>query len=214
MLKPSQVIYIVDDDVDLCKALRWLMESVGLKVEVYYNAIDFLTAYQVTWQGCLLLDVRMPQMSGLQLQEKLIEMGNLIPIIMVSGHGDISMAVRAMKAGAVDFIVKPFNDQLLLEQIQNALVLNKQFENKQLILNRYKTLTLREQQVMADIVEGKMNKQIAYDLNISSKTVELHRAHVMQKMGAKNLAELVKIHFALTQDNHKEILASFNNHEA
>lgn len=193
MSHTTEIIYIVDDDEALCKALRWLLESVDLKVETFNSALDFLSAYQSNWRGCLLIDIRMPFMSGLQLQEKLIEIGNLIPIIMISGHGDISMAVRAMKAGAVDFITKPFNDQILLEQIQHALTLNKQVENKQTLLSRYQSLTLREQQIMCGVVDGKMNKQIAFDLQISPKTVELHRAHVMQKMGAKTFAELVKM---------------------
>ena len=199
MSAENQVIYIVDDDPDLCKALSWLLGSVDLKVETYSSAIDFLKAYQSKWRGCLLIDIRMPLMSGLQLQEKLIELGNLIPIIMISGHGDISMAVRAMKAGAVDFITKPFNDQLLLEQIQKALTFDKQTESKQSILNRFRDLTSREQQIFAGVVAGKMNKQIAHELNISQKTVELHRAHVMQKMGAKTFADLIRMHIVLEE---------------
>lgn len=204
MSNPKDLIYIVDDDQALCKALRWLLESIDLKVETYYSAIDFLAAYQLSWRGCLLIDIRMPSMSGLQLQERLIELGNLIPIIMITGHGDVSMAVRAMKAGAVDFITKPFNDQALLEQIQAALSLNKDLENKKTVLSRYQCLTAREQQIMSGVVSGKMNKQIAFELEISHKTVELHRAHVMQKMEARTLADLVKMHFEL---NSKEKIA-------
>jgi two-component system response regulator FixJ len=197
MHNQSQVIYIVDDDPALCKALRWLLESVNLKIVAYHSAIEFLQAYQLGWQGCLLIDIRMPLMSGLQLQEKLIELGNRIPIIMISGHGDISMAVRAMKAGAIDFITKPFNDQILLEQIQHALSQSKQTEIKQTLTNRYQALTAREQQIMERVVSGKMNKQIAHELDISHKTVELHRAHVMQKMEAKTLANLIRMHMEI-----------------
>lgn len=199
MSNPTDVIYIIDDEEDLCKALRWLLESVDLKVVSYNSALDFLKEYQTTWRGCLLIDIRMPLMSGLQLQEKLNDLGNVIPIIMISGHGDISMAVRAMKAGAVDFITKPFNDQILLEQIHTALSLSKQLQNKQSTLTRFRSLTTREQQIMLGVVAGKMNKQIAHDLNISPKTVELHRAHVMQKMGAKTFADLIKMHIDLEE---------------
>jgi FixJ family two-component response regulator len=198
-MNPSQTIYIVDDDEALCRALSWLLESVGLTSLAFHNAYDFLKAYQLNWRGCLLIDIRMPEMSGLQLQEKLIEMGNLMPIIMISGHGDISMAVRAMKAGAQDFITKPFNDQLLLEQIQASLVLNRSLDNKQSIQKNYQQLTPREQQILSGVVAGKMNKEIAYDLNISHKTVELHRSHVMQKMGAKTLAELIKMSYEIIE---------------
>lgn len=199
MSKQAPVIYIVDDDPILCKALRWLLESVNLKIEAYHSALDFLKVYQLSWQGCLLIDIRMPSMSGLQLQQKLIDLGNRMPIIMISGHGDISMAVRAMKAGAIDFITKPFNDQQLLEQIQYALSLSKQGDDKLSIISRYQSLTTREQQIMAGVVAGKMNKQIAHDLNISHKTVELHRSNVMQKMHAKTLADLIKMYLELSE---------------
>lgn len=199
MQEPEKVIYIVDDDKALCKALCWLLESINLKVIAYHSALDFLSAYDVNWLGCLLIDIRMPDMSGLQLQEKLIELSNRMPIIMISGHGDISMAVRAMKAGAVDFITKPFNDQVLLEQIQKALMLNKQVANRHSVQMHYQQLTPREQQILSGVVAGKMNKQIAFELDISHKTVELHRAHVMQKMGAKTLADLVKMYYELIE---------------
>jgi len=193
----QKVIYIIDDDVALCNALRWLIESVDLKVKIYHSALDFLKEYNFSWKGCLLVDIRMPIMSGLQLQDKLAEMGNLMPIIMISGHGDISMAIRAMKAGAIDFITKPFNDQILLEQIQKALELNVQTESKQTVLNCFQNLTFREQQIFEKVAEGKMNKQIAYELDISNKTVELHRSNLMKKMEAKTLAELVKMYLLL-----------------
>jgi FixJ family two-component response regulator len=114
-------VYIVDDDIDLCKALKWLLESNDLHVEFFHSAIDFLKSYQTSWTGCLLIDVRMPEMNGLQLVENLKNLGNQIPIIMISGHADIAMAVSAIKSGAIDFIAKPFNDQHLLQHIQSAL---------------------------------------------------------------------------------------------
>ena len=197
MSSTKQNIYIIDDDKDFCKALQWLLESVDLKVKVYHTAMEFLNEYQLAWRGCLLIDIRMPSMSGLQLQEKLIELGNLMPIIMISGHGDMAMAIRAMKAGAIDFITKPLNDQILLEQIQNALSLNSKNDSKQSVLECYQQLTAREQQIFSKVAEGKMNKQIASDLNISSKTVELHRANLMRKMDSRTLAELIKMYLLL-----------------
>jgi two-component system response regulator FixJ len=195
--KFSNTVYIIDDDLAMSESLSWLLSAAHLKVEFYKNALDFLEAYQLSWQGCMLIDVRMPGMSGLQLQEKLIEMGNTMPCIMVSGHADVEMAVRALKASAKDFITKPYNDQVLLEKIQNVLVLNKTQENKAEVEQNYKMLTTREQQVMKKIVDGKTNKNVASELNLSSKTVELHRANLMQKMEAKNLACLIKMHYLL-----------------
>lgn len=195
-------VYIVDDDEALCSSLSWLLQSVGLKSVIYNRAQDYLNAFDSKQHGCILLDIRMPQMSGLQLQEKLVELKNPLPIIIITGHGDIPIAVRAMKAGAMDFITKPFNDQLLIDLIQKALEL----DSKRLahagasdIDQRLAQLTPREFEVMEKVVEGKLNKQIASELNISIKTVELHRSRVMDKMKAKTLADLVKMSYALLQ---------------
>jgi two-component system, LuxR family, response regulator FixJ len=195
-------VYIVDDDAALCKALRWLLESIDLRVETFHSAMDFLRNYNPNWNGCLLIDVRMPDMSGLQLQEQLIIKGNLLPIIMLSGHGDISMAVRAMKAGAIDFITKPFNEQVMLEQIQKGLAINKNHEYKREVAKLHSKLSEREQQVFSCIVEGKLNKLIADELHLSPKTIELHRSHVMKKMGAKSVADLVKMYLLLNQTSN------------
>ncbi len=199
--KKKLVVFVVDDDSALCQSLSWLLESVGLAVEAFTSAQDFLDIYDQTQCGCLLLDIRMKGMSGFELQEKLNSLNNRLPIIMMTGHGDIPMAVRAMKAGAVDFIAKPFNDQLLLDLVQKVLL--EEAEKKDaifapaksdnsILVERYSSLTTREREIMERVVDGKLNKQIAYELGISMKTVELHRAHVMQKMQVKSLADLVK----------------------
>lgn len=200
--KNIPTVYVVDDDAALCQSLSWLLESVGLPVATFTSAQAYLEQYNINQRGCLLLDIRMKGMSGFELQEKLISMGNRLPIIMITGHGDIPMAVRAMKSGAVDFITKPFNDQLLLDLVQRVLAeesirkeeSNEVFNNSNNseLLERYASLTAREREIMERVVDGKLNKQIAFELGISMKTVELHRAHVMQKMQVKSLADLVK----------------------
>jgi len=200
-MNDEQSVYIIDDDATLLKAVKWLLESVDLKVITYTSPAEYLKDYSLSWRGCLLLDIRMPHMSGLELQEELVLKGNQMPVILISGHGDIPMAVRAMKAGAFNFMVKPFNDQLLLEQVQKALKLDKEQQPETLVVNainsRYALLSTREREVMGLVVGGKLNKQIASDLGISLSTVELHRSHVMQKMQAKTVANLVKFHMMI-----------------
>lgn len=198
----QSTIYVVDDDEAIGKAIKWLLESANLNVKIYPSALTFLGEYNLNWRGCLLIDVRMPEMSGLQLQDRLISLGNAMPIIMMTGHGDIPMAVRALKAGAFDFITKPFNDHNLLEQIQMALLREKKTKSVEEIRKRYKLLSTREQEIMESIINGKMNKVIAYELNISIKTVELHRSNVMEKMQASTLAELVKMHCSMQLNTH------------
>lgn len=193
--KTKPTVFIVDDDAVLCKALQWLLESVELQVEIFPDGHAYLNSHDNTRTGCLLIDVRMPKMSGLELQECLTEKNNRIPIIMLTGHGDVPMAVRAMKVGAFDFIAKPFNDQQLLEQVQKAIAKNlneKAVNQHDKVKLKMSTLTEREQTILKLIVDGKMNKQIAAELSISMKTVELHRANIMHKMQAKSLAELIK----------------------
>lgn len=191
------VVFIVDDDEALRDSLRWLIESVGLMVETHDSADSFLQSYYPGQSGCLLLDVRMPGMSGLELQEQLESRDIRLPIVIITGHGDVAMAVRAMKAGAMDFIEKPFDDELLLASIQRALSLDveqrKSRATQAEILARLAHLTRREHQVMELVTTGKANKQIASELNVSAKTVEAHRAHVMEKMQANSLAELVRM---------------------
>lgn len=191
------IVYVVDDDLAMVESLSWIIQSVGLKVKTFVRAADFLVEYDPNQHGCILLDVRMPGMSGPELQTKLNALGAALPIIFISGHGDVPLAVRVMKAGAVDFLTKPFNDQILLESINKALRVDKinrekQQENAQAEA-KFALLSPREIQVLQGIVAGKQNKVISAELNISLKTVEAHRASVMKKMGVKSVPELVKI---------------------
>ncbi|MCB1762067.1 MAG: response regulator transcription factor [Gammaproteobacteria bacterium] len=178
-------------------SLKWLIESVGMRVETYATADEFIQNYYPGRAGCLLLDVRMPGMSGLELQEHFLKHQINIPIIIITGHGDVPMAVRAMKSGAVDFIEKPFNDELLLESIRNALALDTEQRKTQAeraeIATRLANLTPREHEVMEMVTAGKANKEIAQALGVSAKTVEAHRSRVMEKMQADSLADLVKM---------------------
>lgn len=191
------IVYVVDDDQAMVESLSWIIESVGLKVKTYTRAHEFLDNYNPNQHGCLLLDVRMPGMSGPELQVKLNAQSNTLPIIFISGHGDVPLAVRVMKAGAVDFLTKPFNDQVLLESINKALHLDKLNRDKQQENARaeakFALLSHREVQVLQGIVAGKQNKVISAELKISLKTVEAHRASVMKKMSVKSVPELVKL---------------------
>jgi RNA polymerase sigma factor (sigma-70 family) len=190
-------VFVVDDDQAMRASLKWLIESVGMQVETYESAQAFLDDYYPGRAGCLLLDVRMPGMGGLELQTYLARREIRIPVIIITGHGDVSMAVKAMKVGAVDFIEKPFDDEELLNSIRNAL----QHDEKQRVLRaqradiaaRMAELTPREHEVMAMVTDGKSNKEIAATLGVSAKTVEVHRARVMDKMRADSLAELVRM---------------------
>lgn len=190
----AQTIFIIDDESEVCNALRWLFESVQFNVETYGTAQLFLEHYDHRMQGCLIADVRLPEMSGLELLEQLKQQKSNLPVIMITGHGDIQMAVRAMKAGAFDFIEKPFNEQGLLETVQKCMSLSKNISSVELINERINKLSDRERQIINLIVDGKLNKEIAYDLSISISTVEAHRANIMHKMQAKNLAHLIKIY--------------------
>ena len=191
------IVFVVDDDQAMRNSLKWLIESVGMQVETYTSASEFIDSYYPGRAGCLLLDVRMPGMSGLELQAYLSRQEIRIPIVIITGHGDVSMAVRAMKAGAVDFIEKPFNDQALLDSIRNALDFDEQQRSLQAqraeIAARLAQLTPREHEVMEMVTDGRSNKEIAAELGVSAKTVEAHRARVMDKMQADSLAELVRM---------------------
>ena len=195
MSKPT--VFIVDDEEAVRDSLQWLLESSGLSVALFDSAEAFLSSYQPDQPGCLVVDVRMPGMSGLELQERLVEQHYSIPVIFITGHGDVPMAVQAVKHGAVDFLEKPFNDKELLQIIQRCLEQDRQHrERKQLsdnTSNRLASLTPREREVMQLVVAGKLNKLIADQLNISIKTVEAHRAKVMEKAGVNSLAELVQL---------------------
>ncbi|MBT3012835.1 MAG: response regulator transcription factor [Candidatus Thiodiazotropha sp. (ex Lucina aurantia)] len=196
MTKPPTV-FVVDDDQAMRNSLKWLIESVSMQVETFESADAFIKSYYPGRSGCLLLDVRMPGMSGLELQEYLRANQIAIPVIIITGHGDVPMAVRAMKSGAVDFIEKPFNDELLLESIRYALALDVKQRDMQKqraeIATRLARLTPREHEVMVMVTNGKANKEIASSLGVSAKTVEAHRARVMEKMQANSLAELVRM---------------------
>ncbi len=193
----EETVFVVDDDQAMRNSLKWLIESVGMKVETYPSADEFIKDYYPGRSGCLLLDVRMPGMSGLDLQEYFVRESLHVPIIIITGHGDVPMAVRAMKAGAVDFIEKPFNDEMLLDSIRNALARDSEDRARQAqraeVAARLAQLTPREYQVMGMVADGKANKEIAQQLGVSAKTVEAHRARVMEKMQAKSLAQLVRM---------------------
>lgn len=198
-------IHVVDDDQAVRESIEWLIDSVGLNIRTYASADEFLAQYQEDVLGCLILDVRMPGISGLDLQQILKQRGLEIPIIFITGHGDVPMAVRALKNGAVDFIEKPFSDQTLLETIQNAVKYHcEQLEKRSefcALQARYRTLTSREQEVMTRVVAGQSNRDIAETLGISIKTVEVHRAKVMEKMQAGSIAELVRMGVILQQES-------------
>jgi FixJ family two-component response regulator len=190
-------VFIIDDEPAVRQSVRWLVESVALNVETFATAQEFLDKYDPSRPGCVLTDIRMPGMCGLTLQEQLRENGCIIPVIVMTGHGDVPTAVRAMKNGAVDFIEKPFNDQELLDLLHSSIQLdrrNRQVrEERQIALSKYNALTPREKEVMGLVVDGHSNKEIARDLDISPKTVEAHRAKLMEKMQAGSVAELTKL---------------------
>lgn len=193
--EPSVVV--VDDDPAVCEALQWMLESEGYTVRTYLSAAAFLSDRRMDRPYCLLLDVRMPGMTGLELQSKLKELGDSAPIIVMSGHADVPMAVRAVKEGALDFFEKPVNDQLLLKRVAEALeraVDERQIRSeKSDTLSRLETLTTRECEVMNLIAAGSLNKDIAEELYISPRTVEVHRKHVFQKIGVHSSTELVRV---------------------
>ncbi len=196
-IQQEATVFVVDDDPAIRKSLRWLIESVGLKVQTHELASEFLESYSPEFPGCLVLDVRIPGMSGLELQEKLRERGYDIPVIIVSGYGDVPMAVRAMKAGAIDFLEKPVSDQVLLDYIQKGIetdIRNKQNRvQNQDLMERKETLTRREREVMEYVVVGFSSREIAEKLNVSFKTVEAHRAKIMKKMQAKSVPKLIQM---------------------
>lgn len=197
MTDEALTVYIVDDDLAVRESLADLVDSVGYRFATFANANDFLAEYVPDKTGCLVLDIRMPGMSGLELQEELIRREAVLPIIFITGHGDIPMAVQAIQKGALDFIEKPFRDQDLLDRINQALKsCNQQQDTQQQaqsVKKHIHNLTPREHQVMQMIVEGKPNKVIAIELQLSQRTIEVHRKNVMHKLEAHSLAELVRI---------------------
>jgi FixJ family two-component response regulator len=201
-IRPKATVYIVDDDDGMRRALSVLMSTVGYNAVAFEKPAEFLQKFDPNQPACLVLDVRMPEMSGLEVQQQLNRNGSMLPVILMTGHGDIPMAVQAMKDGAFDFLQKPFRDQDLLDRINGAL--KQDAENRQMVerhadlKRRTESLTPREREVMALVVDGRANKVIAIDLGLSERTVEIHRANVMEKMRARSVAHLVKMHLTLT----------------
>jgi two-component system, LuxR family, response regulator FixJ len=197
MKSDTPTVFIVDDDSSVRDSLAMLVRSIALETETYGSAVDFLRTYDVDRCGCLLLDLRMPGMSGLDLQSRLVDMGSSLPIVFLSAHGDVSTAVQAMKVGAVDFIQKPYRDQELLDKIQHAVDEHGRLLNeaavRQNVQARLDTLTAREREIMHMMVAGKANKVIASELRIGQRTVEIHRARVMEKTQATSFADLVRL---------------------
>ena len=197
MKERSPTVFIVDDDEAVRSSLRLLIKSVGLIPSALGSARELLEKYDPAQPGCLVLDVRMPEMSGLELQEQLNRQGAVIPVIFITGHGDVPMAVEAMQAGAFDFLQKPFRDQDLIDRIQRALekdrVNRTVLNERSLIRERLESLTPREREVLDMVSSGKPNKIMAADLGVSQRTVEIHRSRVMEKMGASSLAQLVRM---------------------
>lgn len=199
----ENTVFVVDDDQAVLDSLGMLLRSMKIGCQLFASAQDFLDAYQADWQGCIVLDIRMPGMSGMELHRHLVEQHATMPVIFVTGHGDVPMAVEAMHNGAFDFIQKPYRDQDLLDRINQALAWDEehrsQEDRKRELLERSQSLTPREREVMECVVRGLANKVIAMDLDLSQRTVEIHRARVMEKMRARSLAELVRMSMAIQE---------------
>lgn len=193
----ERTVFIVDDNPAVRDAVRWLVQQVGLNAKIFSSAQEFLNSLNAETRGCLVLDIRMPGMSGLELQERLLQIGSRLPVIIVTGHGDVPITVRAMKAGAYEFLQKPFNDQVLLEAIQGGLdkfELIWQQEDKRKLANKsLASLTPREREILELLRQGKSNKLIARALSLSVRTVEGHRANITEKLGDKSLAQLIEL---------------------
>lgn len=190
------VVYVVDDDPSVLKSLERLLRSGGYAVETFNSAVEFLGFQHADAPGCLILDVKMPELNGLELQERLAGRGITFPVIFISGHGTVPMSVQAMKAGAVDFLQKPFLEGDLMDVVSRAIASDQRFRREQRELTRFRerlqTLTPREYEVLRLVVTGMLNKQIAFDLGTSEKTIKVHRARVMEKINAESLADLVR----------------------
>jgi FixJ family two-component response regulator len=197
MTEPAPTVFVVDDDASLRRAIKRLVESVGVQVELFGSAHEFLEAKRPDAPSCLVLDIRLPGISGLEFQRELAYANIHTPIIFITAHGDIPMTVRAMKAGAVEFLTKPFRDQDLLDAIQQALQRDNTRRVKEAevvkLRERYESLTSREREVLPLVVSGLLNKQIAGEIGTSESTVKVHRSQLMRKMGAESLAELVRM---------------------
>ncbi|HSZ91604.1 MAG TPA: response regulator FixJ [Acetobacteraceae bacterium] len=196
----APLVHIVDDDASVRDSLMVLLESAGYAVRAYDSAVAFLQAASDRTAGCVLTDVQMPELNGLELQRRMSEQGIRLPVIVMTGHGDVPIAVEAMKAGAADFLEKPFGDEQLLTAVSGAVAINRRVRDEAAAvadtMRRLATLTPREREVLGHLVAGQPNKTIAYDLGSSPRTVEVHRARVMEKMGARSLPELVRMTIA------------------
>ena len=196
-MSSEQTVFVVDDDEGVREGLSLLLSTIGQPCELYESALEFLDKYENSKDGCLVLDIRMPRMTGLDLQEKLIEMGSRLPVIFITGHGDIPMAVEAMRRGAVDFIRKPFREHDLLDRINEALAASDEAQrrtlDRQALDEKLSSLSNREWEVFERVANGDMNKVIAADLGISERTVEVHRGQVMRKLDVTTLAQLVRV---------------------
>ena len=201
-MSKEPIVFIIDDDDEVREAIAFLMESVGLQAETYSSAEIFSDSFDLSRPGCIILDIRMKGMSGLMLQEHLAQQNIHPPIIFITGHGDVPMAVKAIKAGAIDFIQKPFNDQVLLESVYRAIEADEKqrgkAEKNAEIKQKLERLTPREREVMDLVIKGKRNKIIADELHISQSTVEVHRSRAMEKMEAKSLSDLMRIMLTTT----------------
>ncbi|MBZ0335614.1 response regulator transcription factor [Marinobacter sp. AL4B] len=199
--KDAQTVFVIDDDTDVRDSLKWLLESVGLNVQSYENALAFFEGFDARASGCIVMDVRMPGLSGINAQKKLPEYNIELPVIMISAHGNVDMAVTALTQGAITFIEKPFDDQVLIDHVHNALEKDRarfaQRRSQSRIRERYDSLTRRERQVLELIVKGLSNQDAADELGINRKTVEGHRANMMAKMKVDSFAELVQVAIAL-----------------
>jgi FixJ family two-component response regulator len=205
MTSLAPIVYIVDDDNGMRTSLSWLLESIGIHSEGFANAPDFLARFDANIPACLILDVRMPEKSGFDVQAELNARGATLPIIFVSGHGDIPMSVRALQSGAIDFVEKPYNSQQMLDRVQRALRLAQQrhavSQRRRELLKRLNGLTAREKEVLRGVIDGKGSKRIASDLAISVKTVDVHRASIKEKLGATSIAALVREVIAVWGDD-------------
>jgi len=197
----TQTVFVIDDDADVRDSLKWLLESVGLQVQTFENALEFFDAFDESQSGCIVMDVRMPGLSGINAQKKLPEHNIELPVIMISAHGNVDMAVRALTQGAMTFIEKPFDDQVLIDHVHNALEKDRarfaRRNSQARVRERYDSLTRRERQVLELIVKGFSNQEAADELGINRKTVEGHRAHMMAKMKVDSFAELVQVAIGL-----------------
>ena len=204
-LEPT--VFVVDDDDAVRDSLCMLIESMGIQVKSYSNAQAFLNEYDSSIPGCLVLDVRLPHISGLELQEHLRRRGEFIPLIFISAHATLAMAVRTLKAGAIDFLEKPFDDQMLLDSIQKAIEIDRSEREESIcrdeIMEHLSTLSKREEEVLRMLIQGRSNKVIAHELDLSTKTVETHRAHIMRKLGVNSMAGIVWM--ALNSGRYNEV---------